>query len=285
MLLAVVVSFQASPEQILAAAQAASAATAGKTPSWWEASPGLDIVMGVRAIVPLVLFLVGVLTFLLREKLPNAGIIRYGIALSLIGMCVFNLGLTYGLAKLGDQSGSLVPGAFTRIEALTGSPLYAQSLGIVIAGIFAFALGFGATLAEPALNALGLTVENMTNGAFRKNALMYAVSFGVGTGIAIGVMKIIFDFPLMYFLAPSYFVALLLTYFASEEYVNIGWDSAGVTTGPVTVPLVLAMGLGFGKAVGATEGFGILAAASVCPIISVLAFGIIADRKKRRATV
>jgi hypothetical protein len=65
-----------------------------------------------------------------------------------------------------------------------------------------------------------------------------------------------------------------LTAFSSEEFVNIGWDSAGVTTGPVTVPLVLAMGLGFGKAVGAVEGFGILAAASIAPICSVLALGV-----------
>ena len=135
-------------------------------------------------------------------------------------------------------------------------------------------LGFGATLAEPALNALGMTVENLTNGAFRKSTLMYAVSLGVGTGIAIGVLKIVYSIPIAYLIVPGYAIAIFLTKISSEEFVNVAWDSAGVTTGPVTVPLVLAMGLGFGNAVGAVDGFGILSMASIGPIISVLLTGI-----------
>ena len=88
----------------------------------------------------------------------------------------------------------------------------------------------------------------------------------------------------MYVLLPGYCIALLLTYFSTEEFVNISWDSAGVTTGPVTVPLVLAMGLGFGRAVGATEGFGILAAASVCPIVAVLSMGIYISWKSQKTS-
>ncbi|NNE36859.1 MAG: DUF1538 domain-containing protein, partial [Gammaproteobacteria bacterium] len=151
--------------------------------------------------------------------------------------------------------------------------LFHFSIGLFVALIFAWLLGFGATLAEPALNALGMTVENLTNGAFRKSLLMYAVSFGVGTGIALGVLKIIFDIPIAYLIIPGYTIAVFLTWFSTEEFVNIAWDSAGVTTGPVTVPLVLAMGLGFGNAVGAVEGFGILSMASIGPIISVLITG------------
>ena len=112
-------------------------------------------------------------------------------------------------------------------------------------------LGFGATLAEPALNALGLTVENLTSGALRKSTLIYTVSFGVGCGIALGIVKIVCDWPIIYVLLPSYAVALLLTWRSSEQFVNVAWDSAGVTTGPVTVPSVLSMGLGFGNAVNA----------------------------------
>jgi hypothetical protein len=84
----------------------------------------------------------------------------------------------------------------------------------------------------------------------------------------------VFHVPLAWLLLPAYGIALLMTVFASEEYVNLAWDSAGVTTGPVTVPLVLAMGLGLGQAVEATEGFGILAMASVGPIITVLAVSL-----------
>ena len=160
------------------------------------------------------------------------------------------------------------------IDAVSGSPLYMLWLGLFIALAFAWLLGFGATLAEPALNALGLTVENLTNGSFKKRTLMYAVSLGVACGIALGVGKIIFDVPIAFLLVPGYIIAVVLTFLSNEEYVNIAWDSAGVTTGPVTVPLVLAMGLGFGNAMGAIEGFGILSMASIGPIIAVLSTGL-----------
>lgn len=279
--LAMFVSLTVPVAEIAEAARAATS-IAGER-GWWEVTPGAEIVLGIRAIVPLVIFLWLVLKLVLREKVSQAGLLRYGIVLAVIGMCVFNVGLTYGLAKLGDQSGSLVPGAFARIEAMTGSPLYSYWIGVAVAFLFAFFLGFGATLAEPALNALGLTVENLTAGAFRKSLLMYSVSTGVALGISIGVLKIIFDFPLLYFLVPAYAITLLLTVASTEEFTNIGWDSAGVTTGPVTVPLVLAMGLGFGNAMGVVEGFGILACASVCPIMAVLASGLYTQYKLKKA--
>lgn len=272
MLLTLFVSSQISPEEIIAAAQSASNATVDLP--WHEVTPGVEIVGGIRAIVPLVIFLMLVMTVLLGEKIPNLGTIGFGIFLCILGMIVFNLGLSYGLSALGAQSGSLVPAAFTELDTVNNSPLYIFGLGLFIALIFAWLLGFGATLAEPALNALGLTVENLTNGSFKKSTLMYAVSLGVATGISLGVAKIIFNIPIAYLLMPGYILAIVLTYFSNEEFVNIAWDSAGVTTGPVTVPLVLAMGLGFGNALDAVEGFGILSMASIGPIIAVLSTGL-----------
>lgn len=263
-------------------ASIASTAAAGTSLPWYEVTPGLEIALGVQAIVPLVLFLMLVLFGILREKLPNAFIIGYGLVLAVVGMCIFNIGLTYGLAALGAQAGNLIPAAFTKIDAMPEAPLYSAAVGMLLAAVFAWILGFGATLAEPALNALGLTVQNMTNGSFKKSMLMYAVAIGVATGIMLGVTKLIFDYNLLYILIPGYTIAVILTAFSSEEFVNIGWDSAGVTTGPVTVPLVLAMGLGFGKAVGAVEGFGILAAASIAPIVAVLALGVYVQWKVKR---
>ena len=262
----------------------ANAATPAVTEAaWYAGTPGAEIVGGVRAIVPLVLFLLFVLTVILRERIHHPGTIAYGIGLSVVGMIVFNLGLSYGLSMLGGQSGGLVPAAFTAIDIVSDSPLYNAALGITIAALFAWSLGFGATLAEPALNALGLTVETLTNGAFRKSLLMYAVAIGVGFGIASGVLKIVFDIPLVWLVLPGYGLAVILTTISSEEYVNVAWDSAGVTTGPVTVPLVLAMGLGFGDAVGASDGFGILAMASIGPILAVMTTGLwIQWRTKRR---
>jgi len=178
------------------------------------------------------------------------------------------------LSLLGGQSGGLVPAAFTTISDVEDSPLYNVGLGIAIALLFAWILGFGATLAEPALNALGLTVETLTNGSFRKDVLMYAVAIGVAFGIATGVLKIVFDIPIVWLVVPGYIAAAVLTAISSEAFVNVAWDSAGVTTGPVTVPLVLAMGLGFGNAVGAVDGFGILAMASIGPILAVLSTGL-----------
>lgn len=271
-LLTLYIAFTTSPAEIIAAAAHANHVVT--TPAWYTQTPWLELISGVRAIVPLVLFLLVVMWLVLKEKVQNPSQMAYGITLSVIGMTMFSLGLSYGLAKLGGQSGGLIPAAFMAIDNVAHSPIYNTLIGLSLAFAFSWLLGFGATLAEPALNALGLTVETLTNGAFRKSVLIKSVSFGVAFGIALGVAKIVFGFSITWLLLPGYLLAVILTHFSSEEFVNIAWDSAGVTTGPVTVPLVLAMGLGFGKAVEAIEGFGILSMASICPIISVLVTGL-----------
>ena len=274
--LAIYVSTVTTPEAIIAAAKASTAIAS--VPLWHELTPWAEIKGGAQAIIPLVIFLFLVLKLVLKEKVQEAGILTYGLILCVTGMMIFNVGLSYGLAKLGEQSGSMVPAAFNAIPAVAGSPLYTYALGIFIAGMFAWLLGFGATLAEPALNALGQTVETLTNGSFKKNTLMMAVSIGVGFGLTLGVMKIIFEWPIAYMVIIGYTIGIVLTALSSEEFVNVAWDSAGVTTGPITVPLVLAMGLGFGNAVEAVEGFGILSMASICPIVSVLITGLWVQR-------
>ena len=195
-ILAIFIAQIASPDEIIAKAASIVAPAAIIAEPWSARTPFVEMIMGLRAIVPLVVFLFLVMTFILRERIRKPGEIVYGITLAVLGMIVFNLGLTYGLAKLGDQSGGLVPAAFTQIETVKSSPLYAVEMGLFIAGAFAWLLGFGATLAEPALNTLGMTVQNLTNGAFRKSMLMYAVSFGVGCGITIGIFKIVFAIPI-----------------------------------------------------------------------------------------
>ncbi len=284
LLLSFYTAYTVPPDIIIARAAEIKAAAemASTQPQWYELTPWAEVILGVRAIVPLVIFLGFVLFVILRERIKESSIMNYGIFLAVAGMCIFNVGLTYGLAKLGDQSGGLIAGAFSSVDAISASPLYSLSVGIGIAALFAWVLGLGATLAEPALNALGMTVQNMTNGAFKKSMLMGAVSIGVATGIMLGVLKLIFDFHILYILLPGYALGLILTILSTEEFVNVGWDSAGVTTGPVTVPLVLAMGLGFGNALGSTEGFGILAAASICPIVAVLSLGLYVQFRVKR---
>ncbi|MGD9342288.1 MAG: DUF1538 domain-containing protein, partial [Chromatiales bacterium] len=235
LLLTVFVASTTTPEAIIEAAQATASAAQAAVPAWYERSPGVEIILGIRAILPLVIFLVLVQKLILREKLPNANEIFLGIGLTIIGMCIFNLGLTYGLSMLGGNAGNLVPSAFMGLPHVEDSPIYDYRAGLAIALIFAWILGFGATIAEPALNALGMTAEELTNGVFKKKTLIISVSIGVAFGIAIGLSKLIFDLPLVWLVVPGYLIAIVLTAISSEAFVNVAWDSAGVTTGPITV--------------------------------------------------
>ena len=239
----------------------------------WTTSPWADLIAALRAILPLTFLLWVTQKIWIKEPSAEPRLVAYGITLSILGMSLFNLGLAYGLTALGNHTGTLLPAAFAEDATVAGSPIYPYWIGMLVVIGFALLLGFGATVAEPALNAIGTTVETLTDGAFPRSLLVRTVATGVGLGTAAGVMKIVFDLPIAGMLIPAYLIALVMTMFSSEEYVNLAWDSAGVTTGPVTVPLVLAMGLGLGQAIQALEGFGILALASVGPIISVLAMG------------
>ena len=281
LILAIYVSETTTVEQIISMASTVNSGESSLNSSIWTQTPYAEIRGGVQAIFPLVIYLMIVLFVILKSKLPNNLVTTYGLSLSIIGMCVFNIGLTYGLGAIGSQAGSSLPAAFMEVSTSEVSPIYNELVGLTIVVLFAWILGFGATLAEPALNALGLTVQDLTNGAFKKSMLMYSVAGGVAFGIALGVGKIVFGFDLATVLLPLYLLAVVLTYFSTEEFVNVAWDSAGVTTGPVTVPLVLAMGLGLGNAVSATEGFGILSMASICPILAVLLMGLFIQIKQK----
>ncbi|MEM1401865.1 MAG: DUF1538 domain-containing protein [Pseudomonadota bacterium] len=240
----------------------------------------------LRAIVPLCFFLFVVLRVFLREKISRGSDVAIGVTFAVLGMTLFGLGIALGLTPLGSQLGSNVPATFAKIipwglDYVDGPIFGTGHGGKFVAILFAFFLGYGATLAEPALNALGDTVERITVGAFPKKLLMQSVAFGVGMGIAAGIFKIAYNLPLIWMLIPPYMLVLLLTWKAPNDFVNFGWDSAGVTTGPITVPLVLAMGLGIGGSVpGVTDGFGVLALASVGPILTVLSVGLYTRRQE-----
>ena len=249
------------------------------------------ILEAVRAIIPLCLFLFLTLKLILPEQLKLEIELKIGILFAIAGMSLFVLGISIGLTPLGSQLGSNVPSTFASItpwglNSLTDPLFESAAIGKLVAILFGFLLGYGATLAEPALNALGRTVEQITVGAFKKPLLMQSVAVGVGFGIAAGVCKLAYNIPLSYLLIPPYLALLFLTWISSDEFVNFAWDSAGVTTGPITVPLVLAMGLGIGANVpGIIDGFGILALASVGPIISVLTVGLLVSRARKQAAL
>ncbi|EKX46633.1 hypothetical protein GUITHDRAFT_86619 [Guillardia theta CCMP2712] len=224
----------------------------------------------IRSILPLNVFLIIMIVLVLWKPLPKISSLLLGILESQMGMTLFNIGLSFGFTALGDQSGVLLPSAFLETSSFPGSPYYAKGPGIAIVMVTIFVLGFLATRAEPALRVMGKTVELLSGGQFGANMLVYTVCVGVGCGMVAGSSKILFGVNIIYMILGKYAAASLLTIFASEDFTNIAWDSAGVTTGPVTVPFVLSIGIGFSKATSAQEGFGILTCASVAPIITVL---------------
>lgn len=192
------------------------------------------------------------------------------VAAAQIGMIMFNIGLTYGFTALGDQTGTTLPAAYREVPWYDWSPKYSYAVGLILVIVVLFLLGVLATRAEPALLVLGRTVERLSNGTFTAKLLVGSVCVGVGVGLVAGSLKILYQLPLIYFILAKYTVAVALTLVTADAVTAVAWDSAGVTTGPVTVPFVLSIGIGFSKAVGGAEGFGMLTVMSVAPIISVL---------------
>jgi MFS family permease len=157
-------------------------------------------------------------------------------------------------------------------------PLWSKDssqMGYIIILLFMFVMGIGVTLAEPLLYAMGLQVEKMTGGSYKRKTLIYTVAVGVAVGVAAGFARILYDFPTMYLLLSAYALALIATMFSDDEFASIAWDSGGVTTGPITVPLVIATGMGIGSQAGVSDCFGVIASASVFPIVAVLISGIV----------
>jgi len=217
-----------------------------------------------RAVLPLAGFLLLVQVLLVREKLDSPLLVFRGLFLALMGMFIFTIGLFGGLVPLGQGAGKALPLAGERFGPMWGP-------AVILA--FGFFAGMGATFSEPALAALGATVERLTKGKFTQMKLVFSVAIGVGCGIAMGFAKVYFDLNLWVILGVGYTACLILTLLTDDAIVCIAWDSAGVTTGPVTVPIVMASGLALAQAVDAVEGFGILTCASIGPILSVLLAG------------
>ncbi|MCA1809178.1 MAG: DUF1538 family protein [Kiritimatiellia bacterium] len=197
---------------------------------------------------------------------------------------------------LRDQSGKMhgEPYDPARYDPATSSyehivrsrPVFSAKLtfaGIALVFLFAFGLGYGSTLAEPALSALGRKVEEISVGTVKRTGVVRAVSIGVGLGLLAGVARILYDLPTLWLLAPPYLLLLWLTFLSEEEFAGIAWDCGGVTTGVVTVPLVMAMGLGIGGELNVVDGFGALALASVYPIVTVMIYGLILRSRQRRS--
>lgn len=250
---------------------------------------GQNLVAAAQAILPLCAILLLVQVVVLREPVRAFRQVVVGILFALVGLLLFQIGLERGLNPLGDQVGRASVISFSRegfaelLPTLPADGRYGAFWGRIVVMAFGFLAGYGAVMAEPALAALGLTVEDVTSGALRKRLVVQAVAIGVGVGLLIGVAKILFDWPILWTLLPSYALAALLTILSDEKYVNIGWDSGGVAAGDITSPVLIALGLGAGTAVGAPDCFSLIAMASVWPVIAVLSLGLLVTKASARA--
>jgi len=239
-----------------------------------------------RDIAPIVLFLFAFQLFVIRERIPNLRKMLVGFLFVTIGLGLFLVGLEQSLFPLGRLMAQQLtnPDFLHEVGGHIEGALVWQDFYWVY--LFAAAIGFSTTLAEPALMAVSIKANEVSAGAVGIWGLRVAVAIGVGFGVALGCFRIITGLPLHYFIAAGYLVVIVQTAMAPKMIVPLAYDSGGVTTSTVTVPLITALGLGLAEAVPGRspllDGFGLVAFASLFPIISVLAYGQIAVLRGKR---
>jgi hypothetical protein len=228
----------------------------------------------LRDLAPIVLVIGFFQAVVVRQPLPEVGAILSGALLVVLGLTLFIRGLEMGLFPLGE--------AMARAFAFKGSAFWLFA--------FAFALGFGTTVAEPALVAVadkaaetvataGVIADTATAREEYALVLRYVVALAVGSAVLLGVLRILKGWPLHYLVISGYALVLALTSIAPDSIIGIAYDAGGVTTSTITVPLVTALGVGLASSLEGRnpvlDGFGIIAFASVTPILFVLAYGVV----------
>lgn len=215
-----------------------------------------------------------------KKMLAGLGMVVLGLAVFIVGLkeCIFPLGTSMA-QQLSDPQ-FLMGDSFTLDSLAEGKRIGVEFYVDVI--LFGFLVGFSTTLAEPALIAVALKAKEISTGAISALGLRIAVALGVGTGVALGVFRIIEGTPIHYYIITGYVILMIQTYFAPKFIVPLAYDSGGVTTSTVTVPLLVALGLGLASNVPGRspllDGFGLIAFASLFPMISVLAYAMIQER-------
>lgn len=220
----------------------------------------------------------------LRRKLPNPRRIAAGFVCVLAGLTLFLVGLEKALFPIGEtMARQLTAPEAIGAERLADGVRWSDYL-LVYA--FAAAVGFAATVAEPSLIAVALKAEEVSGGSVGAWGLRIAVALGVAFGVALGCFRIVAGTPLPWYIVAAYAAAIAQTFWATRPVVPLAWDSGGVTTSTVTVPVVAALGLGSAATIPGRrpliDGFGPIAFASVFPIVSVLGCSTLASRLRRR---
>ncbi|NPA29799.1 MAG: DUF1538 domain-containing protein, partial [Epsilonproteobacteria bacterium] len=202
---------------------------------------------------------------IIKKPVPHLRKISVGIVLVILGLYAFILGLEMGLFPIGE----------TIAFQLTAM----QKVWLIY--LFAFLIGFSTTMAEPSLLAIAIKAKEVSEGHIDDFVLRVAVALGVAIGIALGAYRIVAGDPLHYYIIVGYGVVIAQTWFAPRYIIPIAYDSGGVTTSTVTVPLVAALGLGLAENMEGrdplVDGFGLIAFASLFPMMTVMGYGIYAD--------
>jgi hypothetical protein len=239
----------------------------------------------VNDVLPIAAIIFGFQFLVLRQAPANLGEILTGFLWVLVGLSLFLLGLQWALFPLGRvMAEQLTDPAFiqTALEAgETAADIVWQDYYWVY--IFAFLIGFSTTIAEPSLIAVAIKANDVSGGAIGIWGLRIAVALGVAVGISLGCYRIVVGDPIHWYIIVGYVVVVIQTSFAPKLIIPLAYDSGGVTTSTVTVPLVTALGLGLSETVPGRnpliDGFGLIAFASLFPIMSVMAYAQLSEAR------
>ena len=230
----------------------------------------IDFLYIAKDIIPIIL-VIGFFQYLIIKKpIPHLPKVSSGIFLVTIGLYAFILGLQLGLFPIGENL------AYSLISMHNAMLIY----------LFGFLIGFSTTMAEPALIAIASKANEISEGNINSTILRISVAIGVAIGISLGAYRIVHGDPIQYYIIVGYALVIIMTYFAPKYIIPIAYDSGGVTTSTVTVPLVAALGLGLAENIEGrstlVDGFGLIAFASLFPIITVMGYGILATQISKR---
>ncbi|MFV8449159.1 DUF1538 family protein [Vibrio campbellii] len=232
------------------------------------------LLSSARDLLPIVVVITFFQLVVLQEPLPNLVSILFGLLLVILGLTFFIFGLELGLFPIGEN--------MAQAFANKGSVFWLL--------IFAFCLGFGTTIAEPALTAVaeeasevaaegGMIANTKQSMEEYADGLRLTVALSVGVAIVLGVLRILKGWPIQYMIIGGYIGVVILTGFAPESIIGVAYDSGGVTTSTITVPLVTALGVGLASAIKGRnpmiDGFGLIAFASLLPMMFVMIYGMV----------
>ena len=241
------------------------------------------IVSTLADVLPVVIFIFGFQVLVIRRPIRNLGRLLVGLALTVLGLGIFLIGLEEALFPLGRLMAAQLTAPDFIGNTDGSAPDWSAYLWVYV---FAVLIGFSTTIAEPALLAVSMKANDVSGGAVSVWGLRVAVAIGVAIGVGLGCYRIVAGLPLHLFIIAGYIVVVLQTIWAPRLIVPLAYDSGGVTTSTVTVPLITALGLGLAETVPGRspllDGFGLVAFASLFPIISVLGYAQLTRLRDRR---